>query len=84
MKKLLLATAISSTIVFSAMANAADYKLDTDDAHAAINFKVSHLGYSFITGRFDKFDGQFSYDAKNIEHPINRPPSHTRLSDDAQ
>ena len=67
MKKLLLATAISSAMGFSAMATAAEYTLDTDGAHAAINFKVSHLGYSFITGRFDKFDGKFSYDADNVE-----------------
>ena len=48
-------------------AQAADYKVDTAGAHASINFKVSHLGYSFIQGRFNKFDGSFSFDPKNIE-----------------
>lgn len=48
-------------------ASAADYVIDTKGAHASINFKVSHLGYSFTKGRFNKFDGEFSYDPKNIE-----------------
>ena len=40
--------------------------MDYKGAHASINFKVKHLGYSWLTGRFDKFDGTFSYDSKNI------------------
>ena len=47
-------------------ANAADYVIDTKGAHASINFKIQHLGYSWLTGRFDKFGGTFSYDASNI------------------
>ncbi|WP_413702064.1 YceI family protein [Psychromonas sp. KJ10-10] len=67
MKKLLLASAIASTFVLPTMVNAADYKIDTDGAHASVNFKVSHLGYSFIQGRFNTFSGNFSYDANNVE-----------------
>lgn len=44
---------------------AADYKIDTSGAHASINFKISHLGYSFIIGRFDQFSGSFTYDEDN-------------------
>lgn len=66
MKKLLLATALATTLSTVNVANAADYMIDTKGAHASISFKVSHLGYSFIQGRFNKFDGQFSYDAANI------------------
>jgi polyisoprenoid-binding protein YceI len=44
---------------------AADYKLDTKGAHAFIQFKIKHLGYSWLLGRFNKFDGSFSYDEKN-------------------
>lgn len=44
---------------------AATYDIDVKGAHASINFKISHLGYSWLQGRFDKFDGSFSYDAKN-------------------
>ncbi len=44
-------------------AHAADYKIDVNGAHASINFKIPHLGYSILVGRFDEFDGVFSYDA---------------------
>lgn len=47
-------------------ANAADYVIDTKGAHASINFDTSHLGYSFITGRFNDFSGEFSFDEDNI------------------
>jgi polyisoprenoid-binding protein YceI len=47
-------------------ASAAEYVIDTKGAHASINFKVSHLGYSFIKGRFNAFDGNFSYDSADV------------------
>ncbi len=40
----------------------ADYVIDKEGQHASVNFRASHLGYSFITGRFNDFDGKFSYD----------------------
>ena len=43
-------------------AAAADYMIATKGAHASINFKIKHLGYSWLTGRFDKFSGMFSFD----------------------
>ncbi|VAW71288.1 Protein yceI precursor [hydrothermal vent metagenome] len=44
--------------------NAADYAIDIKGAHAFIQFKIKHLGYSWLVGRFNKFDGKFSYDEK--------------------
>jgi polyisoprenoid-binding protein YceI len=44
---------------------AAEYDIDTKGAHASVQFKIKHLGYSWLIGRFNKFDGQFSYDEKN-------------------
>lgn len=44
---------------------AADYVIDTKAAHASIVFRFKHLGYSWLTGRFNSFDGTFSYDADN-------------------
>ncbi|WP_136679754.1 YceI family protein [Neptunomonas sp. XY-337] len=44
---------------------AADYVIDTKGAHADIEFKISHLGISWLKGRFNTFDGNFSYDAAN-------------------
>jgi polyisoprenoid-binding protein YceI len=32
-----------------------------DRHHTSITFKISHLGFSHFTGRFDKFDGVFTY-----------------------
>lgn len=65
MKKHLLATALLSASALSS-AQAADYVIDTNGAHASINFKVKHLNYSWLTGRFDKFSGEFSYDKNDI------------------
>ena len=46
-------------------AAAADYVIDTEGAHASIQFRISHLGYSWLKGRFNDFGGEFSYDADN-------------------
>lgn len=69
MKKLLLVSMLSAFIfvpTLTSIANAADYVVDYKGAHASINFKIKHLGYSWLTGRFDKFSGSFSYDAKDV------------------
>lgn len=66
MKKTLLAVGLAASMIASFGASAADYVIDSKGAHASISFKVSHLGYSFIKGRFNKFDGEFSFDPKNI------------------
>jgi polyisoprenoid-binding protein YceI len=55
-----------SVLALPLNAMAADYVIDTSGAHASVNFKVSHLGYSFIKGRFNNFSGEFSYDADNL------------------
>ncbi|WP_372858646.1 YceI family protein [Pseudoalteromonas sp.] len=66
MKKLLLTSALSAAMFMTAThASAADYIIDTKGAHAFVNFKIKHLGYSWLHGRFNTFDGQFNYDAKN-------------------
>lgn len=64
--KLALVSALGTSLLLPSTGNAADYVIDTKGAHASINFKVQHLGYSWLTGRFDKFEGTFSYDAANI------------------
>ena len=60
MKKILLSASLLA--LASSMANAADYVIDTKGAHASINFKIQHLGYSWLTGRFNEFDGNYSYE----------------------
>ena len=49
----------------AAPAYPADYVIDTKGAHAFIQFRISHLGYSWLYGRFNDFDGTFTYDGKN-------------------
>jgi len=44
-----------------------DYVIDTKGAHASIKFRVQHLGYSWLYGRFNDFSGTFSYDEKQPE-----------------
>ncbi|MBY0558287.1 YceI family protein [Hyphomicrobium sp.] len=60
------ALAASMTVSLLALpASAADYVIDTKNAHASITFRIKHLGFSWLTGRFDKFSGNFSFDDKN-------------------
>ncbi|MCB1584385.1 MAG: YceI family protein [Xanthomonadales bacterium] len=44
-----------------------DYVIDTKGYHAFVQFKISHLGYSWLYGRFDVFSGEFSYDEQQPE-----------------
>ncbi len=46
----------------SLSAQAENYTIDTKGMHASIQFRVQHLGYSWLYGRFNKFAGKFSYD----------------------
>ncbi len=41
------------------------YVIDTAKHHAFITFKIKHLGYSWVLGRFDEFSGSFDFDANN-------------------
>ncbi|WP_250459120.1 YceI family protein [Microbulbifer litoralis] len=59
MKKL--AVLLFATLL-GATAQAAEYKIDTKGAHAFIQFRIKHLGYSWLYGRFDDFKGSFTYD----------------------
>ena len=58
--------AISAAIflaVCSTAAQAADYVIDKKGMHASVQFRVKHLGYSWLWGRFNDFSGTFKYDA---------------------
>lgn len=54
-------------VVISNPLIAAEYVVDSKGMHAAINFRIKHLGYSWLTGRFNRFEGAFSYDENDIE-----------------
>ncbi len=70
MKKQLLASAIAIGLVSGVQANehSGTYAFDQKDAHQFITFRISHLGYSWLYGRFNDFDGEFVYDAQNPEN----------------
>jgi len=52
-------------LLATAPVQAADYVIDTAGAHASIEFRISHLGTSWLVGRFNDFKGDFSYDSAN-------------------
>lgn len=60
-----LTLAVSFAILPAAMAD--DYVIDTKGAHAFIQFRIKHLGYSWLLGRFNQFEGSFSYDQAKPE-----------------
>ncbi|WP_374973209.1 YceI family protein [Spongiibacter marinus] len=65
--KTLLSLTAALLIGLSGNLHATEYKIDTAGAHAFIQFKIKHLGYSWLHGRFDDFEGRFSYDPKKPE-----------------
>lgn len=44
------------------------YQFDTAGMHAFVQFKISHLGYSWLYGRFNDFDGEFVFDPEVPEN----------------
>ena len=48
MKKLIAALVLTGVSAMPAFA--ADYVIDTKGAHASVQFKIKHLGYSWLTG----------------------------------
>ena len=67
MKKLIAGMALSGLVALSGGAQAADYAIDKEGQHAFINFKISHLGYSWLYCGFNDFDGSFTWDADKPE-----------------
>jgi len=51
------------SLALAAPVNAAQY--DVDLSHAFIQFRILHLGYSVLTGRFNQFGGTFEWDKDN-------------------
>lgn len=41
------------------------YVIDTRGQHAFIQFRIPHLGFSWLYGRFNQFEGEFSFDEEN-------------------
>jgi len=56
------AALVLSSLLAPSLVQADSFGIDTKGMHASILFKVKHLGYSWLEGRFNKFDGNFDYD----------------------
>ncbi|MCW8928958.1 MAG: YceI family protein [Gammaproteobacteria bacterium] len=74
MKNIYLALVVFSLTISNVMAQ--EYVIDKKGMHAFIQFKISHLGYSWLWGRFNDFNGTLTYDkdkpeASKIEVTIN-------------
>nr|WP_299242849.1 YceI family protein [uncultured Halomonas sp.] len=65
-KKTMMAALSVSSLLPLVQAQAADYIIDKEGQHAFIQFKISHLGYSYILGSFEDFSGNFSYDPEDV------------------
>ncbi|MCP5325167.1 MAG: YceI family protein [Oceanospirillaceae bacterium] len=74
MKKFIAASAISLGLFSAPLFAAENYTIDTKGMHAFVEFKISHLGTSWLKGRFNDFNGTFSYDDKT---PANNKVSVT-------
>ena len=64
-KKLVVLSTLLVLSSLNAHAAVEKYIIDTKGAHASIEFRIKHLGYSWLTGRFDEFSGGFSLDRDN-------------------
>jgi len=55
-----------AALTFATPALADNYVVDNAGAHSTIQFKISHLGYSWLWGRFNRLEGDFNYDPKKM------------------
>jgi len=74
--KLLAPITLTAALLSPGLAAAEKYVIDTEGAHAFVQFRIKHLGYSWLYGRFNDFEGQFTYDendpnASKVEVVIN-------------
>jgi polyisoprenoid-binding protein YceI len=61
------ASLLALCLIFVPPAWSDNFVIDKKGQHASITFRIMHLGYSWLTGRFNNFDGEFSYDQNNPE-----------------
>lgn len=54
--------ALIAALFAASPTHAAEYVIDTGKAHAFITWRIKHLGFSWMQGRFDKFEGTFTFD----------------------
>lgn len=82
---------LAALLVSGGMFAQTTYKVDP--YHTSINFKVKHLGISFVNGKFEKFDGEikgsdfktakvdFTVDVNSINTSVEARDNHLRSAD---
>jgi len=78
----LLFFAAVSSISFVSSAKCAPETYKIDPAHSAVAFKVRHL-FSYVSGKFTKFDGSFTVDADAVDKSSVNATVHTDSVDTA-
>ena len=58
----LFCTALLALVFVSTNSVADEYVIDKKGIHSFLQFNISPLGYSWLSGRFTDFDCHFSYD----------------------
>ncbi len=56
---------LASSLAATAQAAVQHYVIDTRGMHAFITFRIKHLGFSWLEGRFNRFSGRFDYDPQD-------------------
>ena len=62
LKKSLTGLTAAVLLLSAGAASAAEYKIDKQGQHAFVQFRIQHLGYSWLYGTFKDFDGSFTFD----------------------
>ena len=57
-----LCLAVAAAVAFGAAGDAAAKSYSLDPQHTSIVFRVNHLGFSNVFGRFNQFDGAIDFD----------------------
>lgn len=65
LKKNLSSLVAGALLLSAGSALAANYKIDKQGQHAFVQFRIQHLGYSWIYGTFKDFDGTFTFDEQD-------------------
>ena len=81
MKTLLKTAAMALTLAISAPTMAKSESYAIDPTHSFVQFKASHLGFSWLMGRFNKLDGTLDYDDSNISNSRIAVTVHTESLD---
>lgn len=58
---------LAAAVFASSSALAAPENYVVDETHSFVNFKISHLGFSYLMGRFNDLSGHFVFDAEKPE-----------------